>query len=57
VHEEPVPGGPDGQLYDLARDAAERTNLWLERPEEVSELSGLLERYRREGRSRPALPE
>lgn len=38
-HEEPQPGGPEGQLYDLSKDPAETTNLYLEKPEIVKELS------------------
>ncbi len=41
--EKPVAGGPKGQLYNLADDPGESTNLWLEKPEVVRELSGLLE--------------
>lgn len=49
---EPTPDGPKGQLYDLAADPGEARNLWLERPEMVRKLSGLLDRYRRQGYSR-----
>ncbi len=35
---EPQPGGPGGQLYNLAEDIAEQHNLWQERPEIVLEL-------------------
>ena len=42
----PVPGGPDGQLYDLADDPGETTNLWLARPQIVARLRGLLAPYR-----------
>jgi arylsulfatase A len=50
--EAPQPGGPEGQLYNLAEDPGERNNLYLQRPAEVARLKGLLERYRTEGRSR-----
>jgi arylsulfatase A-like enzyme len=50
---EPEPGGPLGQLYDLAADPAETTNLYADNPAKVTELTALLERYRAEGRSRP----
>ncbi|PHN08109.1 sulfatase family protein [Flavilitoribacter nigricans] len=43
---EPEPGGPTGQLYNLAEDPLETTNLYLERPEVVAELLGELERIR-----------
>lgn len=41
--EEPVEGGPVGQLYDLSVDPAETTNLYLSEPEVVDELSKLVE--------------
>ncbi len=50
--EEPTPDGPKGQLYDMANDAAETTNLWLAKPELVARLTKLLEQYQVEGRSR-----
>jgi arylsulfatase A-like enzyme len=53
VTQDPKPGGPKGQLYNLAADPAEEKNLWLERPDMVASLTALLERYLREGRSRP----
>jgi len=51
--EEPVPGGPEGQLYHMLQDLGETTNLWLERPEIVRRLGALLNRYREQGYSRP----
>ena len=48
----PAPGGPKGQLYNLASDLAETNNLWLKEPERVKELTELLEQYRASGRSR-----
>ena len=42
----PEPGGPAGQLYDLARDPAETTNLYLERPEVVERLLRRLDALR-----------
>lgn len=53
VHLEPEPGGPLGQLYHLDEDLVESRNLWSERPDLVARLSGLLERYREQGFSRP----
>jgi arylsulfatase A len=52
-NEEPTPGGPQGQLYHLNDDPGETRNRWLEEPQVVAELTALLERYQREGRSRP----
>ncbi len=49
----PEPGGPRGQLYDMAKDLSERHNLWLESPDVVERLTKLLERYKSEGRSAP----
>jgi arylsulfatase A-like enzyme len=49
---EPQPGGPKGQLYNLADDLAETKNLWLEKPEVVARLTALLEKYKKDGRSR-----
>jgi len=43
----PVPGGPQGQLYNLADDLGETDNLWLERPDLVQQLSEILQHYRR----------
>jgi arylsulfatase A-like enzyme len=50
---DPAPDGPSGQLYDLVSDPGEEHDLYRERPEVVARLSSLLDRYRREGRSRP----
>ncbi len=50
--EQPVPGGPEGQLYHLGEDPGEQRNLWKERPAEVARLQAMLDRCRREGRSR-----
>jgi arylsulfatase A len=49
----PKPGEAQGQLYNLDDDPREQTNLWLEKPEIVKRLTALLEKYKREGRSRP----
>jgi len=50
---EPEPGGPVGQLFDLATDPAETTNLYSANPDKVEELTALLDSYQTEGRSRP----
>jgi arylsulfatase A len=49
----PKPGEAKGQLYNLDDDPREQKNLWLEKPEMVARLTALLDRYKREGRSRP----
>lgn len=46
-------GEPEGELYNLERDIEERRNLWQEHPEIVQRLGALLEKYKKEGRSRP----
>ena len=52
-HLQPEPGGPKGQLYNLAADPRESNNLYLKRPDIVARLTALLERYQAQGRSRP----
>ena len=47
-----APDAP-GQLYDLAADPGETTNLYFENPEVVKELKSLLEHSKQTGRSRP----
>jgi arylsulfatase A-like enzyme len=42
-----------GQLYDLATDPGETTNLYSKKPEIVKELQALLEQSKTTGRSRP----
>ncbi|MFK7846526.1 MAG: arylsulfatase [Rhodothermales bacterium] len=49
---EPAPGEPAGQLYNLADDLQETTNLYAERPEIVAELTDLLNQHRDQGFSR-----
>lgn len=44
---------PEVQLYDLEADPAEEHNVEAEHPEVVAQLRELLNRYVREGRSRP----
>jgi arylsulfatase A len=43
----------DGQLYDLASDLGETKNLWVEKPEVVSELTTAMTKLVNEGRSTP----
>ena len=50
---EPEEGGPLGQLYHLASDPSEQINLYLERPDVVSRLTGMLDKYRESDHSRP----
>ncbi len=50
---EPAADGPAGQLYDLSKDPAEQDNLYQKYPDVVDRLASLLERYKRQGHSRP----
>ena len=50
---EPREGGPTGQLYNLVSDPNETENLFLERPDIVTQLTQTLDNYRDSGRSRP----
>ena len=45
-----------GELYDLAHDPVEKTNLYARRPDDVRRLKTLLEKYKAEGRSVPPRP-
>jgi len=47
-----APGAP-AQLYDLAADPGEKTNLFFKHPEIVKELKALLDQSKTTGRSRP----
>ena len=49
----PEPGGPTGQLYNLADDPGETKNLFAEKPEIVARLKALLTKYQTETRSAP----
>ena len=47
----PEMGEPIGQLYDIVSDPSETTNLYLEQPDLVTELTELLNQYVETGRS------
>ena len=49
----PAPGGPKGQLYNLAIDPGELHNVYQEHPEIVDRLTKLLQKYETQGYSRP----
>lgn len=49
----PQAGDPPTQLYDLEADRHEDRNLVEEQPEIAQKLKAILERYKRDGRSRP----
>ncbi len=48
-----VVDGPQGQLYNLAKDPAEADNLWQKRPDVVKRLTARLEKIQQQGFSRP----
>jgi len=48
----PVPGGPQGQLYDLSSDLAEENNLYQKHPEIVQRLTSELARVKKSEQSR-----
>jgi arylsulfatase A len=48
---------PDVQLYNLASDPGETTNLQAENPEKVAALKSLLSKYIKDGRSTPGAPQ
>jgi arylsulfatase A-like enzyme len=50
---EPRAGEPVGELYNLAKDPSEEENLYPAQPNRVKAMTALLERYRKEGYSRP----
>ncbi len=43
----------EGELFNLREDLAQRHNRYADKPELVTELKALLEKYKREGRSTP----
>jgi arylsulfatase A-like enzyme len=47
------PDAPPGQLYDLSADISQTTNLYRENPAKVEELTELLDRIKRDGKSGP----
>ncbi|WP_276482743.1 sulfatase-like hydrolase/transferase [Paraflavitalea pollutisoli] len=51
--QQPQAGEAPGTLYDLSKDPQEQHNLYSSHPEIVQELTALLERYRKQGYSRP----
>jgi arylsulfatase A len=52
AHVDPIPGGPQGQLYDLAKDPIESENVYQQHPDVVARLTALLDLYRQQGHSR-----
>ncbi len=49
----PQPGEPVGELFNLANDPSETNNLYDRYPDLVKSLTDLLEKYKRQGYSRP----
>jgi len=52
INVEPVPGGVQGQLYNLKDDPYEVYNLWAIRPDIVDHLTKLLNQYKASGHTR-----
>ncbi len=50
-------GLPAVQLYDMSDDVGEKQNLYQKYPDVVRRLTELLERYVRNGRSTPGIPQ
>jgi arylsulfatase A-like enzyme len=50
---EPTEGAVSGTLYNMETDPQEKINLYKQYPEIVAELSKLLEKYKKQGYSRP----
>ena len=53
---EEAAGLPPIQLYNLASDPGERTNVQEQHPDEAARLTRLLEKYVTDGRSTPGMP-
>ncbi|MCI0461369.1 MAG: arylsulfatase [Gemmataceae bacterium] len=51
--EKAKPGGPTGQLYNLARDPRQQDNVFAKHPEIVARMREALNQIRASGRSRP----
>jgi hypothetical protein len=51
--EAPDPTAPAGQLYNLDDDLGETKNRYTERPDIVARLTAVLEKTKKNGRSRP----
>jgi arylsulfatase A-like enzyme len=52
-HDGPPETGSPGQLYNLANDLYEKNDLWEKHPEIVKPLTKLLDKYKKQGYSRP----
>jgi arylsulfatase A-like enzyme len=50
----PAPGGPGGQLYNLKDDPGQTNNRWLAQPDQVRRLVVLLEKAKKDSRTRAA---
>jgi arylsulfatase A-like enzyme len=51
--EKAKPGGPTGQLYNLARDPRQQENVFAQHPDIVARMRAALNQIRTAGRSRP----
>ncbi|MEM9021021.1 MAG: arylsulfatase [Planctomycetota bacterium] len=52
-NQEPETDQPNGQLYNLAEDPGETSNLYTQHPERVEQMRALLEAQQEAGRTRP----
>jgi arylsulfatase A len=52
-HDGPPKRGSPGQLYNLADDPYEKNDLWEKHPKKVKRLTKLLDKYKKQGCSRP----
>ncbi len=48
----PRPGEARGELFNLAQDPQESNNRWLQEPELVQKMTAILEKVKKDGRSR-----
>ena len=48
-----VKNGPQGQLYNMREDVMEQNNRYLSEPDKVKELKSDIEKYKKQGYSRP----
>jgi arylsulfatase A-like enzyme len=50
----PKAGEPAGELYNLAKDPSEEHNLYAKHPDRVAAMTALLDKYKKQGYSRPS---
>jgi hypothetical protein len=47
------PDAPPGELYDLSSDLSQATNLYRQHPGRVTDMTALLDKIKKDPRSRP----